>query len=75
MNSPGATANPLNNLYLFNSAGGPISSTRNGTGSYTVTFTSLDIFPGHVQVTAYGGGTAQCKVTPGQRSTRCSPSR
>ena len=44
----------LTNLYIFNSGGGDVTVNRTGTGAYTVNFVTLDIFPGNVQVTAYG---------------------
>ncbi|MGA9575137.1 MAG: hypothetical protein WBS20_14460, partial [Lysobacterales bacterium] len=51
--------------YSFNSSGGPISITRSGPGTYKVDFSGLGghgTAGGHVQVTAYGGGSEQCKV-------------
>lgn len=56
------TAVVLTNSYVFNSGGGNVTVTRSGVGTYSVVFATLDIFPGHVQVTAYGGGSAMCKV-------------
>ncbi len=52
----------LTNLYVFNSGGGAVTVNRTATGVYTVNFATLDIFPGHVQVTAYGGNSTSCKV-------------
>ncbi|MCW2856412.1 MAG: hypothetical protein JWR52_2027 [Marmoricola sp.] len=49
------------NAYAYNSSGGAITVTRTGVGVYEVTFVGLDFYPGNVQVTAYGGGSEQCK--------------
>ena len=50
----------------FYSTGGATSITRLATGVYTVRWPEMDpqiLQAGHVQVTAYGSGNAQCKVT------------
>lgn len=52
-------------FYSSNPSGGAISIARLGTGRYNVAWSGADaqIFDGgDVQVTAYGGGNAQCKV-------------
>jgi hypothetical protein len=52
--------------YRFNPSGAPVTITRTAPGSYTVTWQGADpqiIDGGDVQVTAYGAGNAQCKVT------------
>jgi hypothetical protein len=51
--------------YSYNSAGGPISITRSGEGSYAVKFAGLGgngTFGGNVQVTAYGDGHEHCRI-------------
>jgi hypothetical protein len=52
--------------YRFNPSGGPVAITRTAPGSYTVLWAGADpqiIDGGDVQVTAYGAGNVQCKVT------------
>jgi hypothetical protein len=52
--------------YLFNPSGGPVTITRTGPGAYTVNWQGADpliLDGGDVQVTAYGVGSAQCKVS------------
>lgn len=52
--------------YAFNSAGGRITITRSGVGTYQVTFAGLGgdgTAGGNVQVTAYGAGSETCKVS------------
>jgi hypothetical protein len=52
-------------FYSSNPSGGSITISRLATGRYNVTWTGADpyIFDGgDVQVTAYGGGAAECKV-------------
>jgi hypothetical protein len=52
-------------FYSSNSGGGAVSITRSGTGRYNVTWNGLSsdlLDGGDVQVSAYGGGNAQCKV-------------
>lgn len=51
--------------YSYNSSGGPISIRRRSAGTYQVSFAGLGgngTAGGNVQVTAYGGGSEQCKV-------------
>jgi len=48
--------------YSFNSTGGSNSITRSSTGNYTLHLPGLAAANGHVQVTAYGGGSDRCKV-------------
>ncbi len=50
--------------YAYNPAGPPPTSSRSSAGNYIITFPGLTggASGGHVQVTAYGGGNAQCKV-------------
>jgi len=48
--------------YQWNSAGGDVSITHTGTGSYSVLFPNQNFFGGTVEVTAYGAGTDYCKV-------------
>lgn len=62
MDSAGASAT-LNNGYVFNDGGGAVTSTRNSVGNYTVTFETMSLEGGHVQVTSYGGGVTWCKVS------------
>jgi hypothetical protein len=62
---PSAASYTPSSFYSHNSSGGGVSITRSSTGKYTVTWSGLgaDLLDGgDVQVTAYGGGTAQCKV-------------
>jgi hypothetical protein len=68
-NSPSqASYTPLLN-WQFNSTGAANTVTRNAQGVYTATLPNLGsfngwpIWAGHVQVTAYGTGTEQCKVS------------
>ncbi|GAB3661542.1 hypothetical protein GCM10027589_23890 [Actinocorallia lasiicapitis] len=49
--------------YQANSRGGAGTIIRGGTGLYEVTLPRHGEGGGHVQVTAYGGGSAYCKVT------------
>ncbi|MGH2386321.1 MAG: S-layer homology domain-containing protein [Candidatus Limnocylindria bacterium] len=49
-------------LYSYNSAGGPITITRSGTGVYRVTFEDLPLNNGNIQVTKYGAGAGICNV-------------
>ena len=50
-------------FYSWNPTGGSISITRSATGSYTVFWSGFVLLDGgDVQVTAYGGSNAQCKV-------------
>ena len=54
-----------NTFYGHNAWGGSTFIRRAGVGSYTVEFYGLQnalLDGGNVQVTAYGGGSAQCKV-------------
>jgi hypothetical protein len=48
--------------YQFNSTGAANTITRSGTGNYTLHLPGLAVDNGHVQVTAYGYGSARCKV-------------
>ena len=48
--------------YQFNSAGASNTITWNSTGDYAVRLPFLAAPSGHVQVTAYGGGSERCKV-------------
>jgi len=59
--TPVGVETTLTNGYVFNAAGGPVTVTRSATGVYSVTFATNDWGPGHVQVTAYGGGSEYCK--------------
>ncbi len=50
--------------YRYTSSGGPISVTRDSSGSYSVRFAGLGRGPGqrdNVQVTSYGGAAMYCK--------------
>ena len=58
----GATST-LDNGYVYNSSGQPVSIDETSTGRYTVTFQGLDFYPGNVQVTSYCNSTNWCKVT------------
>jgi hypothetical protein len=52
--------------YRSNPAGGAVMIVRYGVGEYSVFWTGMDpqiLNGGNVQVTAYGGGNTQCKVT------------
>lgn len=63
-NSAAASYTP-DPLYSSNSSGGPITIDRTAVGAYVVTFSKLGKGAGaggHVQVTAYGGGSNTCKV-------------
>jgi hypothetical protein len=63
-NSTSASYTP-SALYSDNPSGGGITATRSGVGQYDMTWTGAgaELLDGaDVQVTAYGGGTAQCKV-------------
>ena len=65
-NNPTADSYTPSATYAYNGAGGPITITRSGTGSYAVRFTGLGgggTPGGHVQVTAYGNGSENCKVS------------
>jgi hypothetical protein len=60
--------------YSFNPSGSAITVTRTATGAYTVSFPGLNMTAGHIQVTAYGGGSNMCKVgswTPSTVRVRC----
>ena len=51
--------------YTFNSAGGPITVKRQGTGRYTIRFAGLGgngRAGGHVEVTSYGPGSERCTI-------------
>lgn len=65
----GASATPigspvtLNNGYIFNSTGGAVKLTHTAVGQYTVLFTGVTLYPGNVQVNAYGGAnSSSCHV-------------
>jgi hypothetical protein len=63
-NSASASYTP-STTYSTNPSGGAITAARSGTGEYTMTWTgnSSELLDGgNVEVTAYGGGTAQCKT-------------
>jgi M6 family metalloprotease-like protein len=65
-NNATAASYAPNAIYAFNSAGGAITVTRTGTGTYAVKFAGLGgngKAGGTVQVTAYGPGTETAKVT------------
>jgi hypothetical protein len=51
--------------YSYNAGGaGAITATRSGTGNYTITWSGISAVGsggGHIQVTAYGPGNAQCR--------------
>jgi hypothetical protein len=49
--------------YSYNSSGGLNSISTSGTGVYQLTLPGLATSRGHVEVQAYGGGTARCKVS------------
>ncbi|HEY1368425.1 MAG TPA: hypothetical protein VGF23_14985 [Gaiellaceae bacterium] len=49
--------------YSYNSSGGVNSISTSGVGAYQLTMPGLATSRGHVQVSAYGGGTARCKVS------------
>lgn len=49
--------------YQFNSVGGSNTIARTAVGTYTVNLPSLGTSGGHVQVTAYGAGSNECKVS------------
>ncbi|HED17471.1 MAG TPA: hypothetical protein ENI64_11735 [Gammaproteobacteria bacterium] len=51
--------------YSYNSSGGSITVTRRGAGTYTIRFAGLGgqgSAGGHAQVSAYGAGSAMCKI-------------
>lgn len=48
--------------YKFNSSGGTNTISRSGVGAYTLSIPGVGVGGGHVQVSAYGSGTAECKV-------------
>jgi hypothetical protein len=48
--------------YSYNSTGGVNTVTRLDVGRYSVIMPGLGLQDGHVQVTAYGGGSARCRV-------------
>lgn len=50
-------------LYSYNSEGGTVTATLGPTGFYTVAFGGLGGIGGDVQVVAYGGSNARCKVS------------
>jgi hypothetical protein len=65
-NNPTSASYTPDAMYSFNSSGGAISITRSGTGAYAVQFAGLgggSTLGGNVLVTAYGGGSATCKVS------------
>ncbi|MFQ5569446.1 MAG: T9SS type A sorting domain-containing protein [Rhodothermales bacterium] len=65
-NEPGSASYTPDAFYSYNAGGGDVSIVRNSVGDYMVTFDGLSgvgVNGGHVQVTAYGGGNARCKVT------------
>ena len=60
---PGGAAPAVSAQYSLNSANGPITVSRGGTGTYTVTFTNSGIDTGwSVQATAYGTNSNYCNV-------------
>jgi hypothetical protein len=62
---PGSASYTPSTFYSSNPSGGGVSITHLGTGRYSISWAAADaqIFDGgDVQVTAYGGGNAQCKV-------------
>ncbi len=48
--------------YSYNPSGSPVTIVHNAVGDFTVNFPGLNMSQGHVQVTAYGGGSDYCKV-------------
>jgi hypothetical protein len=63
-NSSSASYTP-SSAFSSSASGGAITATRSGTGEYAMTWTgnaSQLLDGGNVEVTAYGGGTAQCKT-------------
>lgn len=62
---PAASSYTPNPQFSYNSAGGPITITRSGTGTYSIRFAGLKgpgPVGGNVQVTAYGTGNETCKL-------------
>jgi hypothetical protein len=60
---PSSPAYTPSTFYSWNPSGGSVSITRFGTGRYSVSWSGLALLDGgDVQVSAYGGGNAQCKV-------------
>src|SRR5216684_5248734 len=64
-NNPNAASYTPSLAYSYNSAGGPITITRSGQGTYAVKFAGLGgngIVGGNVQITPYGPGHEHCRV-------------
>jgi len=64
-NSPSAASYTPSVAYSYNSAGGPITITRSGQGTYAVRFAGFGgngIVGGNVQLTPYGPGHEHCRV-------------
>lgn len=61
-NDPAAAQYDPAPSYQHNSTGATNSISRSGVGQYRVLLPGLSSTGGHVQVTAYGGGTGYCKV-------------
>ena len=60
-NDPTSASYTPSTGYSYNSAGGAITATRSSTGSYTMTFGSLSLGSGDVQVSAYNSN-ANCNI-------------
>lgn len=61
-NEPSSASYTPSATYSYNSAGGAITITRSGAGTYAVNFASLAVSSGDVQVTSYNS-SARCNVT------------
>ncbi len=64
-NNPTAASYTPSTTYSHNSSGSPVSINRSSAGRYAVTFAGLGgsgVAGGNVQVTGYGGNSADCKV-------------
>jgi uncharacterized protein YjdB len=65
LDSPASPLATPSSLYSYNSLGGTISATRTGTGAYSLTFAGMGKIGAateSVQVTAYSGTAAYCRV-------------
>jgi hypothetical protein len=61
-NQPTAASYTPSTAYQTNSSGAVNTITRSGTGVYAVRFPNIGASAGMVHVTAYGGGSENCKV-------------
>jgi hypothetical protein len=62
LNDPSSASSTPSATYSYNGTGGTNTATRSGVGSYAVTLPGLGVPGGTVKVTAYGSGSANCKV-------------